>query len=65
MVVIGIGGKAGTRTGKVARVYRVIYIISYSLDNIYLDYYPRLAEKGKKVLDYCAIGRDESRLLGN
>jgi hypothetical protein len=37
VVVIGIGGKAGARTRKVARVYRVIYIISYSLDNIYLD----------------------------
>jgi hypothetical protein len=37
VVVIGIGGKAGARTGKVARVYRVVYIISYSLDNIYLD----------------------------
>ena len=62
MVVIGIGGKAGARNGKVARVYRVIYIESYSIDILYLDYYPRLAEKGKKVLDYWEI---ESRMKRN
>ena len=42
--VIGIEGKGSVRNGRTVIVYGVISKLYYSLDNIYLDYYPRLAE---------------------